>query len=238
MSDIFNVHGCDLDHGYINIRDANNGPEAGMRATIESMWQKYRPYSDPDFCSGFARDLGGRFWEMLLGCILLNAGYELLPANERDAQGGQPDLCVIEGARRIWIEAIAPTRGDAGPDQVPEPILGVVTKVPVEQTRLRVTSAFWTKFSKFKQYIEQGVVKPDDRLIIAISGSRFAMQIVDDPPLPLTSLFPASNQIVTLDRASGVVVVHGCRPSHWLLHDQSILIARAGLVGGMTIEEC
>jgi len=32
--------------------------------------------------------------------------------------GGQPDLCVIEGRRRIWIEAIAPDEGGSGPDRV------------------------------------------------------------------------------------------------------------------------
>ena len=209
MTEIFGIHSADLDLGYVNIRDAPTGPEAEMRDLIENMWKVYRPYSDPDFCSGIARDLDGRFWEMLLGYTLLEAGHELLPASKRAADGGQPDLCVIDGEQRIWIEAIAPTRGGAGPDQVPNLEFGVAAVIPIQQTRLRLTSAFWTKYSKFLRYIEQGVISPDDKKIVAISGSRFAMQILDDPPLPLTSLFPAGNEVVTVDRATGEVVGNG-----------------------------
>lgn len=221
MSDIFSVVGPDLDTGYVNIRDAQDGPEAEMRSLIERMWNLYRPYSDPDFCSGIARDLDGRFWEMFLGCTLLEAGHQLLPASERPAEGGQPDLCVIDGGQRIWIEAIAPMRGAAGPDGVPELKFGVVAEIPIHQTRLRLTSAFWTKYNKFVRYVEQGVVAPDDKLIIAISGSRFAVQILDDPPLPLTSLFPVGNEVVTVNRTTGDVVGYG-------FQHQPVLVREAG----------
>lgn len=58
---------------------------------------------------------------MYLGCSLLEAGKALLPTSERARQGGQPDLCVIDGERRIWIEAITPDRGQHGPDAVAGP---------------------------------------------------------------------------------------------------------------------
>lgn len=210
MSAIFSVHGSDLELGYINIRDAVVGPEAEMRSVIENMWQAYEPYSDPDYCSGFAQDLEGRFWEMLLGYTLLEAGHLLLPTSERNPDGGQPDLCVIDEGQRIWIEAIAPTRGDAGPDQVPElQFDGGVQPAPMRQARLRLTSAFWTKYQKFNNYREQGIVSPEDKLVIAISGSRFALQIIDDPPLPTTSLFPAGDEFITLNRETGEVVAQG-----------------------------
>jgi hypothetical protein len=82
------------------------------------MWATYQPYADPDFPQGFARDVDGRFWEMYLGCTLLESGRTLLPVIEGQRAGGQPDLCVIEGRRRIWIEAIAPDEGGPGPDRV------------------------------------------------------------------------------------------------------------------------
>ena len=209
MPEIFSIQGDDLDLGYINIRDADDGPEAEMHGLIQKLWEAYHPYADSDFCSGLAQDVDGRFWEMLLGYTLLDAGHSLLPRSERPARGGQPDLCVIEGKKRIWIEAIAPTRGETGPYQVPELVAGVVTNVPVQETRLRLTSAFWTKYTKYTNYIAEGVVAPEDSLVIAISGSRFALQILDEPPLPLTSLFPVGNEMVTLNRATGEVVGHG-----------------------------
>lgn len=209
MADIFGIDAPDLSQGYVNIRDAKKGPEAETRSVIENMWREYEPYADPDFCHGFARDMDARFWEMLLGCTLLRERHQLLASCDRAATGGQPDLCVIEGDRRIWIEAITPTRGDAGPDAVPDLEFGKVAAIPIQQTRIRLTSAFWTKYRKFAQYLEDGVVGPEDRLVIAISGSRFAVQILDDPPLPLTSLFPAGNEVMTVNRETGEVVGHG-----------------------------
>jgi len=173
------------------------------------MWQKYEAYADPDFGHGFAHDIDARFWEMLLGCTLLSEGHQLLPSSDRAAEGGQPDLCVIEGDHRIWIEAIAPTRGEGGPDAVPDLEFGVENVIPIQQTRLRLTSAYWTKYRQFERYREQGVVATEDKLIIAISGSRFAIQILDDPPLPLTSLFPAGNETITVNRDTGEVIGHG-----------------------------
>ncbi|MFG1179337.1 hypothetical protein [Xanthobacter versatilis] len=82
----------------------------------------YEPYADPDFRHGFARDVDGRFWEMYLGCTLIEAGRNLLPIVERKRDGGQLELCVIEDGRRFWIEAIAPRDGDSEPDQVVRPI--------------------------------------------------------------------------------------------------------------------
>jgi len=46
------------------------------------MWATYEPYADPDFPQGFAHDVDGRFWEMYLGCTLLEAGRALLPVVE------------------------------------------------------------------------------------------------------------------------------------------------------------
>lgn len=208
MSKIFEVDCDGLNQGYVNIRDAASGPEVGMRATIESMWEKYQPYADSDFCSGFAHDLDGRFWEMLLGCTIIDAGLDLLLAKDRESAGGQPDLCVIDNGHRTWIEAIAPERGEPGPDQVPELDFDRVFDIPIRQTRLRLTSAFWTKSQKIMQYIDEGIITPDDKRVIAISGCRFAMQILDDPPLPLTSLFPVGNEVVSIDRTTGDAVRH------------------------------
>lgn len=55
-----------------------------------------------------------RFRGMYLGCTLLEARRTLLPVADRQREGGQPDLCVLEENRRIWIEAIAPDGRAAG----------------------------------------------------------------------------------------------------------------------------
>jgi hypothetical protein len=121
MSDLFDVDGANLDRGFENLKAAEFPIEQQLRAVLRTMWASYEPYADPDFRQGFARDVDGRFWEMYLGCTLLEAGRTLLPVVERRREGGQPDLCVLEDGRRIWIEAITPDEGAPGPDQIVRP---------------------------------------------------------------------------------------------------------------------
>jgi len=79
-----------------------------LHGPLEEMWERYQPYADRDFREKFPNDVDAHFWEMYLGCKLLDAGHELLPWKDRPREGGQPDLCVIDDDRRVWIEAIAP----------------------------------------------------------------------------------------------------------------------------------
>jgi hypothetical protein len=214
MSDLWGVTGANIDEGYVNLCAAEHACEGEMRCAIDALWAVYEPYADPDFASGFARDPDGRFWEMRLGVWLLEGGKNLLPAAERLIDGGQPDLCVLEEDGRVWIEAIAPQVGAAGPDQVVGPVpanenfgVGVV---PRRQAQLRTTSALFTKSEKIKSYLQQGVIAAEDRRLVAISPCRFPLY-VDEHPLPLimSSVFPLGDEYVTIDAQTGEVVNHG-----------------------------
>jgi hypothetical protein len=143
MTDLFATVGDDLDLGYLNLRAGKHRCERDIARTLEQMWVRYEQYADRDFVPGFARDPQARFWEMFLGCALLDAGKVLLPTAERPRDGSRPDLCIIDGNRHIWIEAIAPDRGCSGEDQIPEMVpLNQGGRVqPVRQIQLRITSA-------------------------------------------------------------------------------------------------
>jgi hypothetical protein len=91
VSKPFEIEGPNLDLGYTNLREGKFSQEREIREQLQSMWQAYEPYADPDFTLGFARDPEGRFWEMYLGCTLLAAGKILLPRSGRQTTGGQPD---------------------------------------------------------------------------------------------------------------------------------------------------
>jgi hypothetical protein len=190
------------------------------------MWSTYEPYADPDFRQGFARDVDGRFWEMYLGCTLLEAGRTLLPAAERQRDGGQPDLCVIEDGRRIWIEAITPDDGAPGPDQIVRPVPinqgGALIAAPIRQAQLRTSSAFWTKAQIISRYIAQGVIAAEDTRIIAISASRFGVYVTEQPlPLIMSTLFPIGNAYITIDRETEEVVEEGFHPSPLIHRDRN-----------------
>lgn len=218
MTRLFDVDGHNLDRGFENLKAAESPCERQLHDRIEAMWSIYEPYADPDFPQGFARDVDGRFWEMYLGCTLLEAGRTLLPVVDRQRQGGQPDLCVLEDGRRIWIEAITPDEGAPGPDQIVRPVPlnegGGLVAAPIRQAQLRTSSAFWTKAQKIARYIQQGVIAPEDTRIVAISASRFGVYVAERPlPLIMTTLFPIGDAYITIDRATGDVVEEGFHPA-------------------------
>ena len=214
MSDLFGVRGTNLDRGFENLKAAELPIEQQLRALLQEMWARYEPYADPDFRQGFARDVDGRFWEMYLGCTLLEAGRTLLPVVDRQREGGQPDLCVVEDGRRIWIEAITPDEGAPGPDQIVRPVPinegGGLVAAPIRQAQLRTSGAFWTKAQKIGRYIEQGAIAPEDTRIIAISASRFGVYVAEQPlPLIMTTLFPIGDAYITIDRETSDVLEEG-----------------------------
>jgi hypothetical protein len=216
MTRLFDLDTPDLDLSYRNIRAGASVAERRMRDALEEMWAKYEDFADPDFPDGFARDPDARFWEMFVGCQLLESGRTLMPMHERKRVGGQPDLCVTDGGRRIWIEAIAPDIGAAGPDQVrgPTPINegGRFARAPLRQAQLRMTSALWTKTQKIETYLREGVIAEDEPRLIAIGPGRFGAYVSDDPPMILSAVFPIGAEIVTIDRANGEAVGRGFEP--------------------------
>jgi hypothetical protein len=225
MSSLFEIDGENLDVGYKNLCEGKFPAERAMCSALNGMWATYEPYADPDFREGFARDPDGRFWELYLGSSLLAAGKKLLPTTERLLRGGQPDICVVDGDQRIWIEAVAPDRGAAGPDQVrgPKPVNegGGFEAVPVRQAQLRTTSALWTKSQILARYLNEGVIKKDDVRLVAVGGGRFGRHIPENGlPLILSAVFPIGQEFVSIDKATGDVVDRG--------FEASLTIAREG----------
>lgn len=226
MTHLFDVEGPNLDRAFENLKIAESRVERQLHEQIESMWATYEPYADADFRQGFARDVDGRFWEMYLGCTLLEAGRTLLPAAERQRDGGQPDLCVLEDGRRIWIEAITPDEGAAGPDQIVRPVPvnqgGGLFAAPIRQAQLRTSGAFWTKAQVITRYIGQGVIAQEDTRIIAISASRFGVYVTEKPlPLIMSTLFPIGDAYITIDRETEEVVDEGFHAAPFIHRDRN-----------------
>lgn len=207
-----------MDRGYLNIQAGAHAIERELRETLEKLWAVYEPFADPNFVGEFAREPDTRFWEMYVACQLLDAGKTLLPTVERSRQGGQPDVCILDGDRRIWIEAIAPDIGAAGPDQVRGPVPinegGGLAPAPTRQVQLRTTSALWTKTQKIQQYIRDGVIGADEIALVAIGAGRFGLYASEYPvPTILSSVFPIGPEVVTFDLEKNEIVDQRFAPS-------------------------
>lgn len=214
MTRLFETNGDDLDLGYVNLRAGRGLAEQDIVHALETMWVRYEPYADQDFVQGFARDPEARFWEMFVGCAFLDQDKTLLRTLDRPPNGGRPDLCILDGQQRIWVEAMAPDRGLPGNDQVPEivPINegGGVQARPVRQMQLRITSALRKKSEVLTRYLNQGVIEDNDICLLAIGAARFGIYAGDAGlPLALSAVFPIGDEFIRVDRDNLHVIERG-----------------------------
>ncbi len=79
MSDLFDIHGANLDLGFENLKVAEFPIEQQLHAMPQEMWARYEPYADPNFRQGFARDVDGRLqvkFEVPFGIMGVGARHD------------------------------------------------------------------------------------------------------------------------------------------------------------------
>lgn len=207
---LFDVGVADASLGWQNIRAAKNLAEFHMKTNLERLWTYHEPAADEAFRTEFARQPDTRFWEMYLGAHLVRGRKRLLLRKDiSDCLDGDkgPDFGIRKGNRVIWIEAIAPSKGDqTNVDRVP----GLLPKgtserilraAPRRQIELRITSALYTKALKFRRYRENGIIGENDSCIVAISGAQFSL-LAGTLGLPyvVSAVYPFGDEQFTIDR--------------------------------------
>jgi hypothetical protein len=152
------------------------------RKIFEDIWEIYEPYADKDFVQQAQKNFHQRSWEMYLGSVFLDKGFTL------EATGkGKPDLKIINSTPPIWVECVAPQKGD-GADRVPPMQYGVVQSVPEKEMALRVSNVMKAKSEKYTKYLEEGAVGDKDVCVVAINGGELGYPD-GTPPTILKVLF-------------------------------------------------
>lgn len=213
---LFDVNVADAQVGYQNIKAAQYPAEQMIKQSLEELWAQYEPYADTNFRTEFAKQPDARFWEMYLTVVLLDAGKrvvprEKLPKAQRD-EG--PDICIPKCKRRIWIEAIAPDRGEPDNlDSVPDLFAASAEGQAQDarrQVELRITSSLLKKRDVFETYRAKGIVGENDSCIVAISAGQFSLQAADTGlPHAVTAVYPFGEEHFALDPASPKVLSLG-----------------------------
>ncbi len=145
----------------------NTQPEFEVqRAALSELRERYLPFADSNFDTELRLQVGSRFWEMYLGCAMLDRGLALVPRSQRASVG--PDLCIRAGSQRIWVEAIAPRTG-TGTDAVRGLFAGSGW-VPEAQIVLRYRSAIEEKHKKWRKYVSSGVISEDEPFLVGVNG--------------------------------------------------------------------
>lgn len=168
---------------------------------LETLWRTYQPFASPDFQRQLLADNGKFYsltWEMLLGAMLLENGYDLQPSKDDN----RPDLCLIFEGKRIWIECCLPTGGDpTKPNSVTEIVSdGEFHRVDFDKSILRCTQELSVKKQQHLKWISQGICRRDEPFIIALNGRNLRLGISDSfLPHILRALYGTGDLYVVFD---------------------------------------
>jgi hypothetical protein len=190
------------DRSYKFIRYGKEDHHQKARQFVEEQWQIYKPYAEPDFIDKSKEDFHAKTWEMYLGCIFLNHRFSLQKKTKTEG----PDLCILIGDRKLWIEAVAPTSG-VGDNRISDAEEGVAYKVPVDKIILRFRGAIEEKYRKYMDYRNNRVVEPKDFYVIAVNGGRVNHSIQEQViPFIVKSVLPFGNLTLSIGIDSGKIV--------------------------------
>jgi len=189
----FLPHNEKEDSAYAIVRDSGHDGDLEWREQTEELWKIFNPYVNPQFRENAQNQFFPFWWEMFLGAIFLQNGFNL-----RKAEIDQPDICVENRESLIWVEATMPQRGE-GADQVPErrATQGMTQPAPNEQTILRYTNAVDFKNNQYTERLEKGIIRDSDAYIIAIHSHYLNDTPWQGIPLIAKALYPVGDLTAT-----------------------------------------
>ena len=200
MQDTFFQPGDDCEDAYRNLRDLDDN--AHRREFVEALWARFRPSPDNHFLTEAKTSFLQRFWEMYLYAALEDQGLQ-----PQKGAGAGPDLLIVVGGVRYWIEAVAPKRGE-GADRVPEMDWGSkeARRAPHDQIQLRYANAMSEKAGKWPRWVQEGRVQAGDGYLIALNGRGCNDFFDGTPPLFVRSCVGIGHPAMALDPITGKIV--------------------------------
>jgi hypothetical protein len=167
-----------------------------VRDHCDRLWRTYSPFADPQFLAEFPLHFHQRWSEMYLAATLIESGVDV----QRTAPPG-PDILAIVRGRRVWIEAICGTGGQPGlPDSVVHQASGLV---PWNLIALRIRSSVEEKRVKYAKYLEQGLVKEGESLLIALNVHDIPHASLDVAAYVFRALYGVGNQVIRIALPQG-----------------------------------
>jgi hypothetical protein len=146
-----------------------------VREFVEQLWVRYQPFcGDKNFLAEAKRHFNQFTWQMYSGVCLLEAGHTL----EKAAPEGPDHKAVVSG-RRVWVECIAPEKGE-GDNRADRTFQrwtktehgghGLYKPPSDEKIGARLTNAISNKVKQHRRWIEKGTVLASEPFVIAIGG--------------------------------------------------------------------
>jgi type I restriction enzyme S subunit len=193
---------------YSNLRSATDGFGLAAREHCDDLWRDFAVLADENFVSAFPFQLHERWFEMYLAVGLLRAGLNV------SCPKPGPDVLLMHGGRRIWIEATCATPGVRGlPDSVPEPRYWKpgegepeATDRPTGAMTLRIRNSLDAKERVFASYVANGIVPPGDITMIAINVHAIPNAWADMDDLMRRTLYGLGDLMISIHRETRKVL--------------------------------
>lgn len=208
---------------YIRQRYPNAGRQELYAAKLATVCQAFvdSGLADPKFAIELTSGSDSKFWSCVSEALLAEQLKDkTFPARSKPGQG--PDLLVLHGDRKVWIELICPE-----PAGLPDSWLniepGTVGDFPHQAILLRWTSAIKEKAEKLlgsadgkaRGYLGNGVVAADDAYVITVNGCRLrhgpfsALLGISQFPFAAEAVFPIGPYQLQINRETLKVVERG-----------------------------
>lgn len=176
--------------------------------------------ADPKFAGELVSGSDTKFWSCVSEALLAERLREKTFPTRTPGHG--PDLLVLSGNRKVWVESICPE-----PAGVPDAWLNIqpntVGDFPHQAILLRWTSAVKEKAEKLlgsfdgqtPGYLAKGVVAPSDAYVIAVNGCRLrhgpfsALLGISQFPFAAEAVLPIGPYQLQINRETAKVVERG-----------------------------
>lgn len=210
MKDLFDSRTLQDDPVFTRLREEEQF--AKIRRQMNLLYNdQFKPYADRDFELEIRKSPLSRFWEMRLGCLLIDMGFKLTPRRDRPRRG--PDFLIADGKKNVWIEAVCPAIGNGlGVDTAGKTLSSaIVEPVPTEQIVLRFSSVISEKAKKCDAYVRDGIVAETDPFVIALSGGAMPYHFwesgsMDEIPYAIQAVLPFGNPTITFNPRTKEVI--------------------------------
>lgn len=172
MSSLFDVDQTTVTSEEFRVmQDRSNDMADEAKNFCETLWRRYERYADNHFLNEIKLEnkFHDRFWEMHLGNVLLEKGFEIF------SKDNGPDFRIqINEENDVWIEAITSSDGEEGRvDSVTSlQVSREASLVSEDKVVLRLRNAIESKSEKIKKYLDDGVVSNNEPIVIAINTAK------------------------------------------------------------------
>lgn len=190
--------------------------------------------SDSKFLTELTSGSYQKFWACVSEALIAERLRDKV-FGERNSIGEGPDLLLIDGTRKVWIEITCPKPTNISKDWLnPDPIK--VIDFPHEAILLRWTCAIKAKAEKLigsedgtkLGYIKSGLVSSDDSYVIAVnacllrSGLYPVHEGISGLPFAVEAVLSVGSHQLKIDKMTSEVVHHGHQfRSHLINHNNS-----------------